>query len=44
MAFSRRDFLSTAVIGAVSLGMEGEERKQPQSNKTETPVQESVRL
>ena len=37
MAFSRRDFLSTAVIGAVSLGMEAEERKQ-QSNKTETPV------
>jgi len=38
MAFSRRDFLSTAVIGAVSLGMEAEERKQPQSNKSETPV------
>jgi N4-(beta-N-acetylglucosaminyl)-L-asparaginase len=36
MAFSRRDFLSTAVIGAVSLGLEGEE--QPQSNRSETPV------
>jgi N4-(beta-N-acetylglucosaminyl)-L-asparaginase len=36
MAFSRRDFLSTAVIGAVSLGLEGEERKQPESGRTET--------
>src|SRR5579864_6118945 len=36
MAFSRRDFLSTAVVGAVSLGLEnnleGEDRKKPNSN------------
>ena len=38
MVFSRRDFLSTAVIGAVSLGMEAEERNQPNSNKTERPA------
>ena len=31
MAFSRRDFLSTAVVGAVSLGLEGEERKKSES-------------
>ena len=35
MAFSRRDFLSTAVIGAVSLGLEGEERKKPDTDKAE---------
>ena len=38
MAFSRRDFLSTAVIGAVSLGLEGEESKQPNSNKAAASV------
>ena len=35
MAFSRRDFLSTAVVGAVSLGLEGEERKKPVADKGE---------
>jgi len=35
MAFSRRDFLSTAIVGAVSLGLEGEERKQPGPDKAE---------
>jgi N4-(beta-N-acetylglucosaminyl)-L-asparaginase len=35
MAFSRRDFLSTAVMGAVSLGLEGEERKKPGPDKAE---------
>jgi len=35
MAFSRRDFLSTAVVGAVSLGLEGEERKKPGPDKAE---------
>ena len=36
MAFSRRDFLSTAVVGAVSLGLEknleGEDQKKPNPN------------
>jgi N4-(beta-N-acetylglucosaminyl)-L-asparaginase len=36
MAFSRRDFLSTAVVGAVSLGLEGEERNKRDSGKAET--------
>jgi N4-(beta-N-acetylglucosaminyl)-L-asparaginase len=35
MAFSRRDFLSTVVMGAVSLGLEGEERKKPGPDKAE---------
>ena len=35
MAFSRRDFLSTAVVGAVSLGLEGEERKKSVADKSE---------
>jgi N4-(beta-N-acetylglucosaminyl)-L-asparaginase len=35
MAFSRRDFLSTAVVGAVSLGLEGEERKKRGPDKAE---------
>ncbi len=39
MAFSRRDFLSTAVVGAVSLGLdknlEGEDRKKPSPNTTD---------
>src|SRR6202051_3362754 len=34
MAFSRRDFLSTAALGAVSLGLEGQERK-PDTAKTD---------
>jgi N4-(beta-N-acetylglucosaminyl)-L-asparaginase len=38
MAFSRRDFLSSAAIGAVSLGLEGQERNQPHSSKAETPA------
>ena len=33
MAFSRRDFLSTAVVGAVSLGLEGEDRNNPDPNQ-----------
>ena len=36
MVFSRRDFLSTAVVGAVSLGLEGEERNKKDSSKAET--------
>jgi N4-(beta-N-acetylglucosaminyl)-L-asparaginase len=36
MAFSRRDFLSTTLVGAVSLGMEGEERNKPESSKAES--------
>src|SRR5450432_3235354 len=36
MAFSRRDFLSTAVIGAVSLGLEGEDQKKSDSSKGDT--------
>lgn len=38
MAFSRRDFLSTAVVGAMSLGLEGEERNKPESGKGESPA------
>jgi N4-(beta-N-acetylglucosaminyl)-L-asparaginase len=38
MAFSRRDFLSTAAIGAVSLGLQGQQRKQLNSSKAETPT------
>jgi N4-(beta-N-acetylglucosaminyl)-L-asparaginase len=36
MSFSRRDFLSAAVVGAVSLGLEGEEQKKSDTSKTET--------
>ncbi len=36
MAFSRRDFLSTAVVGAMSLGLEGEEQNKKESSKGET--------
>src|SRR5450432_174828 len=43
MAFSRRDFLSTAVIGALSLGLEGEEQKKPDSSKAETAMAASKR-
>jgi N4-(beta-N-acetylglucosaminyl)-L-asparaginase len=32
MAFSRRDFLSSAAFGAVSLGLEAQERNQPNSS------------
>ena len=38
MAFSRRDFLSSAAIGAVSLGLEGQEPNKPNSSKPETPA------
>jgi len=38
MAFSRRDFLSSAAIGAVSLGLEGQERSKPNSSRSETPA------
>jgi N4-(beta-N-acetylglucosaminyl)-L-asparaginase len=37
MAFSRRDFLSSAAIGAVSLGLEAQEPNKPNSSKPETP-------
>jgi N4-(beta-N-acetylglucosaminyl)-L-asparaginase len=33
MAFSRREFLTTAMVGSLSLGLQGQERKQ-QSSKT----------
>jgi N4-(beta-N-acetylglucosaminyl)-L-asparaginase len=32
MAFSRRDFLSSATIGAISLGLEAQEQNQPNSS------------
>ena len=43
MAFSRRDFLSTAVVGTVSLGLEGkdlggEDRKKPDASKADAAV------
>ena len=43
MAFSRRDFLSTAVVGVVSLGLEGkdlegEDRKKPDASKADAAV------
>jgi N4-(beta-N-acetylglucosaminyl)-L-asparaginase len=38
MAFSRRDFLSTAALGAMSLGVEGEEQRKPDSTKPEVPA------
>jgi hypothetical protein len=34
MALSRRAFLTTAVAGAASLGLEGEEQKKTDSSKT----------
>lgn len=37
MGFSRRAFLSTAAVGALSLGLDAEGRNQPES-KTETPM------
>src|SRR6478672_1716480 len=36
MAFSRRDFLTTAVLGSVSLGLESQEQKQQDSKKAQT--------
>jgi N4-(beta-N-acetylglucosaminyl)-L-asparaginase len=38
VAFSRRDFLSSAAISAVSLGLEGQDRNQSNSSKPETPA------
>ena len=38
MAFSRRDFLSSAAIGAVSLGLEGQEPNKPNASRPETPA------
>ncbi len=38
MAFSRRDFLASAALGAVSLGMEGQDRNKPDSTKAESPT------
>jgi N4-(beta-N-acetylglucosaminyl)-L-asparaginase len=38
MIFSRRDFLATAGIGALSLGLEGQDRNQPDSTKSESPA------
>ena len=43
MAFSRRDFLSTAAIGALSLGLEGQERSNPGSSKPETSTEAGKR-
>ncbi len=42
MAVSRRDFLSTAVVGAVSLGLEAEERKKTDSSKTEASAKRPI--
>ena len=36
MVFSRRDFLTTAGIGALSLGLEGQDRNKPDSTKSES--------
>ena len=38
MAFTRRDFLSSAAVGAVSLGLEGQARNKPNASKLETPA------
>jgi N4-(beta-N-acetylglucosaminyl)-L-asparaginase len=38
MAFSRRDFLTTAVVGAAALGLEGEERKKLDGGKADAAV------
>jgi N4-(beta-N-acetylglucosaminyl)-L-asparaginase len=38
MAVSRRDFLSSAALGAVSLGLEGQERNQPNLSRPEGPT------
>ena len=35
MAVSRRAFLNTAVVGAASLALEGQERKKPDPSKAE---------
>src|SRR5713226_2215047 len=36
MTLSRRDFLTTAVVGSLSLGLQGQEKNQPESRKVET--------
>src|SRR5256886_12869947 len=36
MSFSRRDFLTTAVVGSLSLGLESQEQKQQDSRKAQT--------
>ena len=36
MAFSRRDFLTTAVVGSLSLGLEGQEQKEQDSKRAQT--------
>ena len=42
MVFSRRDFLSTAMVGAVSLGLEGKSRSKPlQGNRGFTRASEA---
>ena len=38
MAVSRRDFLSTAAIGAVSLGLDGQQRLEGQERKKQEPT------
>src|ERR1700690_2709733 len=38
MVFSRRDFLTTAGIGALSLGLEGQDRNKSDSTKLEPPA------
>ena len=35
MVFSRRAFITTAVVGAASLGLENEDRKKPDSSKAD---------
>src|SRR6202162_5299660 len=36
MAFSRRDFIATAVVGSLSLGLESQEQKEQSSRQAET--------
>src|SRR2546423_7106517 len=36
MAFSRRDFLTTAVVGSLSLGLESQEQKEQDSKRAQT--------
>ena len=44
MVFSRRDFLTTAGIGALSLGLEGQDRNKADSTKSEAPSSTGKRL
>jgi len=38
MPFSRRDFLTTAVVGSLSLGLQGQEKTQQGSSKDERGI------